>query len=152
LAAIESFPDALEGSVTPRTVDGFDGRGDAANDGVPDKVQQRACGDAQTSDLVGEPDTEGSSAAASSMTVAAKDASCPECSLWWVAVVESVENAVAVECADSLAVWTRGLFEPLDDGDPFFFAAVEPSVSFVAHVDPMLPGKSLTLPAANWAE
>jgi hypothetical protein len=101
-----AFPDALESSVTPRTVDSFDGRSDGANDGVLDKGQQCACGDAQTSDLVGEPDTEGSSAAVSSMTVAAKDASCPECSLWWVAVVESVENAVAVECADSLAVWT----------------------------------------------
>lgn len=133
LAAVESLPDALEGPVTPRAVDGLDGSGDGAGDGVLEERQQSSGGQAEASDLVGKPDAEGPSATRSQpTTVAAKDASRSECSLWWVAVVEPGENAVAVECADSLAVWTWGLFEAFGDLDPLFLAAVEPSL--VAHV------------------
>ena len=51
--------------------------------------------------------------------------------MMWVAVVESVESAVAVEGADGLAVGTGCLFDPLNDGDPLFLASVEPSVAHV---------------------
>ena len=44
-----------------------------------------------------------------------------------VAVVESVEDAVAVERAEGVAVWTASDLEPLDDADPLVVGAVEPS-------------------------
>jgi hypothetical protein len=137
---VESRPDALEGSAAELAVGGVDGVGDGANDGVLEKRPQGPGSEAQASDFVGEPDTEGSSAAATPMTVAAKDPPCSGRSSLWIVVVKTREYAVSNERSDDLAVWTGGLFEPLDDGDPFFFVAVEPSVSFVAHVDPMLPG------------
>jgi hypothetical protein len=150
LPEVKSFPDALQGSFAPLAVGDADGSNDAASDGTLEKRPQSPGGEAEASDGVGEPDTEGASTAWPSMAVAAKDATCSDRLSLWCAVVESVESAMPDKHADDLAVWAGGLLEPLDDGDPFFFASIEPSLPLVAHVEPMLPGKPLTLPAANW--
>ena len=133
MAAVESLPDALEGSVAPRTVDGVDGGSDGADEGVLEKRPEGGCRDAQSSDFVGDPDTDGSSAAGTPMTVAAKNPPRPDRFSLVVAVVKSGEDAVANERADGLAVGTGGLFEPLDNSDPFLLAAVEPLVRLVGH-------------------
>ena len=154
---VESLPDALEGSLTSRVLDGFAGVGDAACDGVLEEGQQGACAEAEASDLVGEPDAEGSAATGPRLpTLAAQDASCSECSLLWVAavgvcVVESVEDTVTVECAAGVAVWTLSLFELLDDAEPLLVVLVEPSF---AHGS-CLPGTGTTSSVAGsktWCE
>ncbi len=76
LCPVESHPDASEGSVASGALGGVDGGRDGAADGVLKKCPQCACGDAQASDFVGEPDAEGSSAALPPMTVTAKDSAC----------------------------------------------------------------------------
>lgn len=146
---VESLPDALEGSFAPLAVGGADGSGDATDDGPLEERPQGPGGKAEASDLVGEPDAEGPPAAPTLLTVTAKDPPRSKRLSWWIAVVKSVESAMPDEHADGLAVWTWGLFEPLDDGEPILFASVEPSFSLVAHVDPMPPGKPLSVPAAN---
>jgi hypothetical protein len=147
---VESLPDALEGSFAPKTVGGVDGSGDATDDGPLEERPQGPGGEAEASDLVGEPDTEGASTALPPMTVTAKEATCSKCLSLWRAVVKSEKSTMPDERSNRLAVGAGGLFEPLDNRDPLLFASIEPSLPLVAHVDPMLPGKSLTLPAANW--
>ena len=102
---------------------------------------------AQSSDFVGEPDAEGPSAATSLMAVAAKDPACPKRFSLRAGLVKSVEGAMSDESVNGLAVGTGGLLEALGDRDPSLLGAVEPL--FVAHSRSMLPGKSLTLLAAN---
>jgi len=128
LAAVESFPDALECSIAAIAVGGVDGGGDSAGDGVLEKGPQGAGGQAQASDFVGEPDAEGPSAAVSAMAVAAKDPPRAKCYSLRVAVVVSVEGAMSNEHADGLAMGAGCLFDPLDDRDPLLVGAVEPSV------------------------
>lgn len=132
LASVESFPDALEGSVAPRAVDGVDGGGDGADDGVLEKCPQGPGGEAQPPDFVGNPDAEGPSAAATAMAITTEDPPGPDRLSWWAGLVKSAEDAVADERADDLAVGAGDLFEPLDDSNPVFITAVEPGL--VAHV------------------
>jgi hypothetical protein len=141
---VESLPDALEGSFAPGAVGGVDGSGDAAGDGPLEERPQGPGGEAEASDLVGEPDTEGASTALPPMTVTAKEATCSKRLSLWRAVVKSEESTMPNERSNRLAVGAGGLFEPLDNRDPLLFASIEPSLPLVAHVDPMLPGKSLT--------
>jgi len=138
---VESFPDALECSFAAWAVGGVAGVGDGADDGVLEKRPEGACGEAQASDFVGQPDAEGSSAATPPMAVAAKDPSCPECLSWCVGVVESGECAVANEHANGLAVGTGSQFEPLGDGEPLLLVAVEAWLLFVAHVGLLARGR-----------
>lgn len=140
LGVVESFPDALECSVAAWAVGGVDGVGDGADDGVLEKGPEGACGQAQASDFVGEPDTECPSAATPPMAVAAKDPSGSECFSLCVGVVKSAEGAVPNEHADGLAVGTGSLFEALGDGDPLLLASVKAWLLFVAHVGPLARG------------
>ena len=73
LAQVEPFPDALPGPVAELAVDGAAGGDDAAGDGELEEPPQSAGGQAEPSDLVGEPDAEGPSATGTCMAVAAKD-------------------------------------------------------------------------------
>ncbi len=136
---VESLPDALEGSFAPGAVGDVDGSGDAADDGPLEECPQDLGGEAEASDLVGEPDTEGASTTLPPMTVTAKDAACSKCLSLWRAVVKSEESTVPDECSNRLAVGAGGLLEPLDNRDPLLFASIKPSLPLVAHVDPMPP-------------
>jgi len=73
LGLIEAFPDALPGPVTQMAVGGADGREDAAGGGAFQEPPQTAGGQAEPSDLVGDPDAEGSPATATCIAVAAED-------------------------------------------------------------------------------
>jgi hypothetical protein len=66
------LPDALPGAVA-HAVDGANGGEDAVNGGALEELPQRGGGQAEASDLVGEPDAERPPAAGSRPAVAAKD-------------------------------------------------------------------------------
>src|SRR5271154_3957724 len=59
LAEVETFADALPGSVAQMARGGADGRPQAAGEDALEESPQSARGEAEPSDLVGEPDAEG---------------------------------------------------------------------------------------------
>ena len=105
------------------------GIGDGSGGGVLEKSPEHVGGDAESSDLVGEPEAEGASAALTEIAVAAEDASGSEGFSLWAAVVETVEATVVDESADDFAVRTGRPFEVLGDGEPLVVAAVEARIS-----------------------
>jgi len=125
LAVVESLPDALPGSVASRALGGFDGGDDGADDGELEERPEGVCGDVQASDLVGEPDAEGSPTAGPLTPLVAIDPPRTDGGSLRVAVVESGENAVAIECTDGVAVRAVIGLEPLDDVEPLLLVAVE---------------------------
>ena len=148
LAVVETFPDALPGSSAEMGVDGADGGGDAAGDGVLEESPEKVSGEAKPSDFVGEPDAEGSSATGTCIAVAAKDAPCARRFALRIAVVETVQIAVSNQGADHLAVRTRRLLEAFGQ-DAEFVGAAKPRIP--RHVGSMPPGKALILPEGRSA-
>ena len=128
LCVVEAFPDALPGAVAEMGVGGADGRGDAAGDGVLEEAPEGGGGETEASDLVGAPDAESASAAGLSTARAAKDASGAWRLSLGVAVVKAVQEAVANEQADTVAMGTGHEFEALGKGDPFVGVAVKASL------------------------
>lgn len=136
LAQVESFPDALPGPATsPAVGDGADRSGDAAGDGALKESPQSTGCEAQPSDFVGEPDAECPSATMTCIAIAAKDPPSADRFLLGVALVVSVQIAVANQRANRLAMRTRRLLEPLSNRVLFLGAAVKPSL--LAHDRPM---------------
>lgn len=142
LASIESFPDALQGSVAEMAVGGADRGGDAVGHGALEELPQPAARQAEPPDFVREPNAERATATPTCMAVAAKDPPSAHRFSPRAALVEAVQDAVPNQRAHRLAVRTRRLLEPLGDRDPIFFAAVKPSLH--AHVW-RSPRKSLIL-------
>lgn len=128
LAMAEASPDAQQGPVAQRAVDGADGSADAVGDGALEEAPQTAGGQAEPSDLVGEPDAEGPPATATCLAVAAKDPPRADRFSLRAALVKSAEKAVSNQRADNLAVRTGRLLEPFGDRVPFLRAAVKPSL------------------------
>ena len=77
LAEAEALPETLPGSVT-EPADVARGGGDAVGDGALEEPPQQSGGQAQASDVVGEPDAEGASAPGAGGAVAAKDPPGPD--------------------------------------------------------------------------
>jgi hypothetical protein len=128
LAPVEPFPDALPGFVAALAVGGADRGGDAAGDGALKEAPQSAGGQAQPSDLVGDPDAERPPAAATCLAVAAKDPPGAHGLSLGAALVKSPQETVPNERADNLAVRACRLFEPFRKRAPFLVAAVKPSL------------------------
>lgn len=125
LRQAEPTPNALHGSVTPRTVDSADGREEAAGGGELEKSPQTAGGQAQASDLVCDPNAECATAPVPGIAIATKDPPCADGFSLGGGVVKSSQNAMPNEHADDLAVRTGGEFEVLTKGVPFVVAAVK---------------------------
>jgi len=132
LAEVKPFPDAQQGPVAQLAVAGAEGGANAVGDGVLEKAPQAGGCQAETSDFVGGPDAEGAAAAGPSLAVAAKDPPGAEGFTVGVAVVKTVQKAMANESADSLAVRTGGQLEVFGNGLPFLGVAVKPAL--LAHV------------------
>jgi hypothetical protein len=132
LAPVEPLPDALPASLATRVIDGPSGGGDAAGHGVLEELPQHAAGQTQMPDLVGNPDAEGPTAARPPMAVAAKDPPSSNRSTRTSAVVKAVQEAMANERPDPLAMRARDQLEPLAKRAQLLLAVKEPSL--VAHV------------------
>ena len=104
MSEVEPFPDASPGSIAALAVGGVDGGSDAAGNGVSEESPQSVGREAELSDFVGEPDAEGASAAWTSVAVATKDAPSTDDFTLWTGLVESVQEAVANESADDVAM------------------------------------------------
>ncbi len=127
LSLVEPFPDALQGPVTQMAVGVADGRENAAGGGALEEPPQSGGGEAEPSDLVGEPDAESPPAATTCIAVAAKDPPGAQRPSPRAGVVKAVEEPVPNQRADDLAVRTGRLLEPFGNRVPFLGAAVEPS-------------------------
>ncbi len=121
-------PDPPEGPVAPGTVGLADRRCDAAGDGALEEPPNGAGRQAQPADFLCEPDTDGPTAAAPAMAVAAEDAPGPD-GPPWTAVIESGEDSMPDERADRPAVRARRPLEPLDHRGPLCFVPVEPPLA-----------------------
>src|SRR5262245_2642232 len=130
LGQVEAFPDAIAGAFA-EPFGGADGGGDAGG-GAFEELPQAAGAEAEASDLVGKPDAEGPATAGPSIAVAAKAAAGAERPSRRSAVVKAVQEAVANQRADHLAVRTGRLLEPFGNRLPLLIAAVKPSL--LAHV------------------
>jgi hypothetical protein len=130
LIVLKSSPDAPEGPVAPGQVGLADRVSQAPLDDPLEEGPEGGCGEAESADFLGEPDTDGSSASVPAMAVAAEDSAGAD---GWpgAAVIESGENAMADEGADGKAVRAGGELESLNDGGPFRLVVVKPS--FAAH-------------------
>lgn len=123
LAQVEPLPDALPGSVTQMTLDGANRGRNAVGDGALEELPQRAGGQAQPSDLVGEPNAERASATGPSVTVAAKDPASAHGFSLRAAVVVAAQIAMPIERANRFAMRARHLLEPLGNRVPFVVVA-----------------------------
>ena len=137
LAAIESLPDALQGSVAQMAVGGPDRGGDAVGRGASEERPQLAARQAQSPDFVREPNAERATATTACMAIAAKDPPSPYCFSPGTLLVKPEQEAVPNQRADRLAAGTRRLLEPLGDRDPFAFVAIKPTLD--AHDSPAPP-------------
>jgi hypothetical protein len=126
LPEIEPFPDALQGPVTEVALDSAHGRENAAGDGELEEAPQTGGGQAESSDLVGVPDAEGPPATGALLAVAAKDAAGAYGFASGTAVIKSVQKAVPIEGADSLAMGTGSELEPFGQGVVFLGTATKP--------------------------
>src|SRR5262249_45224883 len=109
------------------------GTQDAAGGGVLEESPQTAGCQAEPSDLVGDPDAEGSPATATCIAVATEDPPGTHRLLLGATLVESAQEAVSNQRADNLAVRAGRLLQPFSNRDPFRGAAVEPAL--LAHAD-----------------
>jgi hypothetical protein len=139
LAQVEAFPDALPGAVaSPAVGDDAACRGDAAGDGALQESPHSVGGQAQPPDFVGNPDAEGTPAAAPPMAVAAKDPPSADRLALGVALVVAAQKAVANQRANGFAMRTRRLLESFSNHAPIQVAAAKPAL--LVHVRPMLRG------------
>jgi len=136
LGPVEPLPDALPGPNTALAADGPTGGQDTDGDGELEELPQSAGGEAEASDVVGEPDAEGPPATGPSMAVAAKDSPSAQNLSPRVALVGSGETAMPNQCADHFAMRAGHVLEPLCDGHPFVGVAVK--AELLAH-GPCLP-------------
>lgn len=119
LAQVEASPDALPGAVAALTIAAADGVEDAVGGGALKELPQRGGGEAEASDLVGEPDAERAAAAKACVAVAAKDAAGAEYLSLGVALVKTVQEAVPDQGADTVAMRTGRVLEAFGNGVPF---------------------------------
>ncbi len=105
LAVVEALPEALPGPVAEMAVGGAAGSNDAAGDGALEEAPQRAGGQAEAADFVGEPDGERPPAAAACIAVAAKDAAGADRLALGIGVI-AVQKAMANQGTGHLAVRT----------------------------------------------
>jgi hypothetical protein len=131
LAEVKASVETLHGPVAQRTFDDANRGGDAENDGLQKELPKAWRGDTAPADFVGKPNAEGSSAARSSVAVAAKDSPSPKRFFGGAAIIEAKQTTVANERADPVAVWTRRLLEPSGEGVPIVVVSAKPL--FVGH-------------------
>lgn len=137
LAAIESLPEALHGSVAEMAAGGADRGGDACGRGPFEERPQPAARQTQSPDFVREPNAERATATRACMAVAAKDPSGAHRSSPRILFVEPVQVAMPNQRAHHLAAGTRHLLKPLGDRDPFAFVAIKPTLP--THLPPTPP-------------
>jgi hypothetical protein len=149
LVLVEAFPDAKPASIAEVAADSVDGGDDGAGGGVLEEGPERVGGEAEASDLVGEPDAEGASAAGAEITIAAEDTVCAAGLALWTGIVVAVEIAVLDEVAGFVAVGAQRQLELLGEGYPLLVVAVEAS----RHGDGrgMSFGESWIIPTQNSA-
>jgi len=133
LPQVEPFPDAQPGAVTEVAVNSADGCKDRAGDGVLEEAPQTGGSQAEPTDLVGVPNAEGPPATRACLAVAAKDPPCAYGFAPGATVVKSVQRAMPIQGADSLAMGTRRLLEPLSNRLPVLGIAEKPTL--LAHGD-----------------
>ena len=126
LAQSEASPDPLQSSGAQVAVGSADGGGDAAGDGALEEAPEHVGREAEPSDFVGEPDADSASTAGSGIAIAAEYATSADGLPLWIGLVESVQEAMQIECSDGCAVRTVGEFELFSDRAPILGAAVEP--------------------------
>src|SRR5579859_2574606 len=97
---------------------------DAAGDDLLEELPECVAGQAESPDLVGDPDAEGLAAAVACIAVAAKDTASASGFAVRAGVVKTVEKAVANEVADGIAVGTGCELELFAEGVEFVVVAV----------------------------
>jgi hypothetical protein len=137
LAEVEAFADPLPGTVAQMARSGADGGPQAAGEKTLEEGPQSARGEAEPTDLVGEPDAEGASATASPRTITAEDTACPQGFASGAGVVKAVQGAMANQETHGVAMRTGRQLELLDDGNPLIIATEEPW-----HGVPVSPGRA----------
>ena len=125
LGPVEPLPDTLPGPNTALAADGVAGGQDTGGDGNLEEMPQSVGGNAEASEVVGEPDAEGPAATGTCLAVAAKDAPCAQYFSPGVALVGSGETAVPNQCADHFAVRAGHVLEPLCNGRPLPVVAID---------------------------
>ena len=125
LGEVEALPDTQPGPIAALG-GGAEGGGEAIGGSVLEEAPERVGGQAEASDLVGEPEGEGTTAAVSCLAVAAKDASCPDGPALR-GVVKAVKEAVANEVADAFAVGTGDELELLGESVPLVGTGKKPA-------------------------
>jgi len=126
LGVAEPSPDAMQGPIAEMAVEAADGGEGAVGDDALQEAPQAGGGQSEASDFVGGPDGEGPAAAVPCVAVAAKDPLGAAGLSLGVALVKSVEKAVANESTDNLAKRTGSQLEPLGKGVELFGVAVKP--------------------------
>ncbi len=126
LAQDEALPEALASSVAELGGGVAHGRDDAYGGGGEEEAPERGGREAKAADFVGVPDANRAPAAGPRVAVAAKDAACAQCLALRPGIVKAVQNAVANEAADRLAVRTGSQFEAFHNSAPVVVAAVKP--------------------------
>ena len=125
LGEVEPLPDALQSPVAQMALRGSARGGDAVGDGTQEELPEKAGGEAQPSDFIGEPNAERASAPATRVAVAAKDSAGAHGLFLGAALVEAEQKAVADERADGLAMRTGRPLEPFRNRVPFVVGAVK---------------------------
>ena len=131
LSVVEPFPDALPGPLIQPATSGAAGGEDAKGDGVLEEQPQSGGGQAEPSDLVGQPDAEGSAATGTRVAIAAKDSPGAHRLFLGTGLVAPVQETVPNERAEHLAVRAARLLEPFGNRGPLLVATEKPS--FLAH-------------------
>ena len=126
LGVVKPFPDAHQGPLVEMALEAAEGGADAVGDDLLEEPPESAGGQAEPSDLVGDPDAEGLAAAGPCIAVAAKDAAGAAGPALGMALVKAMEKAMANEGADGFAVGTGGQLEWFDEGVEFVVGAVKP--------------------------
>jgi hypothetical protein len=136
LSQRKAMPETLPGSVAPlRLSHGTCRRCDTPRDGLLQKSPHCMGAQAQSADLVRQPDTDGPSATTLRMPVAAIDTTCPQTSS--LSLVIPHQTAMPNQSAHPLAMRTRRQPEPLHQFRPFLFATVKPAL--LNHRPPEIP-------------
>lgn len=136
LAQLEATPEALPGPVTSLILGhGACRRREAPHDSTLQKSPHRPRAQAQSADLVGQPDAERPPATTGRMSIAAIDTPCPKCLV--LALVIPHQTTMPNQSSHHPAMGTRCQLEPLHQLRPFLFATVKPAL--LDHRTPEIP-------------
>jgi hypothetical protein len=126
LSLTEAFPEPQAGAAAEMGRQRVQGPGEAVGDDPLEKAGEGMGGEAKASELVGEPDAAGASAAGPVVAVAAEDAMSAEGGMAGSGVIVAAEETVTDEVARGVAVGTSDEFESWDEGVPVIGGMVEP--------------------------